>query len=173
MKGRNLLIPICFDRVGSRDIVPAWLYAEEMRVNGMSAADLVKRLETKVAAPREPGFSPMISPTLRTYMPNGEVGNINLPHYMYYGPNKAVDEVVTRFSPTHPFLSNDGAYGARQAYMIQALGAAEIAAINAEYAEMLQDLCDARADGAYCLDMSAIDTRLRTQLSAALQALGN
>ena len=53
--------------------------------------------------------------------------------------------------------------------MIHVLGPVAKAAINAEYKDMLQKLCDAGVDRAYCMD---IDTAgLRDQLTSALQSL--
>ena len=114
----------------------------------------------------------MISPILRTYGPDGEVGNLNLPHYMYYAPSIGNEDLGgIFFSPTHPFPDNHRVYGGKQAYIVQSLGVAEKAAINAEYRDMLQKLCDARTDRAYCMDFDSINSGLRDQLSGALQSL--
>ena len=167
----DLIIPMCFDRVGSKYIVPEWFYAEAQRAKGVSAADLLARLMTKVTAPPNPGVSPMISPILRIYFtPTCKVSNLNLPHYMYYAPNAGVEDLGgIYFSPTHPFIANQDVFDGKQAFMIHVLGPVAKAAINAEYKDMLQKLCDARVDRAYCMD---IDTAgLRDQLTWALQSL--
>ena len=170
----DLLIPICFDRIGSQHIAPAWFHAEAQRAQGVSAADLVEDLKGRVVAAPRPGVSPMISPILRTYAPGGDVTNLNLPHYMYYAPSAGSEDVGgIPFSPTHPFIANHGVYGAKQAFMIQLVGVAEKAAINAEYADMLQRLCDVRADRAYCMDLIAINAGLRDQLASTVQTISN
>ncbi len=168
----DLLIPICFDAEGSRSFVPAWFYAEEQRAKGMNAGDLAEALKSKVAAPKKPGVSTMISPFLRAYTPGGEVATLNVPHYMFYASNTVFEDLGgIQFSLTYPFPRNRGGADGKAAYMIQMLGAAETAAINAEYGEMLKRLCDTRADGAYCLDFDTINASLRAQLNAALKSL--
>ncbi len=168
----DLLIPICFDAEGSRSFAPAWLYAEEQRAKGMSARDLVVALKSKVTAPKKPGVSTMISPFLRAYTPDGMVATLNVPHYMFYASNTVFEDLGgIHFSPVYPFPRNRGGADGKAAYMIQMLGAAETAAINAEYAQMLKRLCDVRADGAYCLDFDTVNDSLRAQLNAALGAL--
>ena len=91
---------------------------------------------------------------------------------MYYAPSIGNEDLGgIFFSPTHPFPDNYRVYGGKQAYIVQSLGVAEKAAINAEYGEMLEKLCDARTDGAYCMDMESVNAGLRDQLSGALQSL--
>ncbi len=168
----DLLIPICFDAEGSRTLAPAWFYAEAQRAGGMSVDDLVEALKSKTVAPKKPGVSTMISPFLRAYTPGGDVATLNVPHFMFYASNSVFEDLgEIPFSLTYPFARNRGGADGKAAYMIQMLGAAERAAINAEYDAMLGRLCEARADGAYCLDFAAINAGLRDQLNAALNAL--
>ena len=149
-----------------------WIFAEAERASGVTATDLNAALQTRAAAAPRAGVAPMLSPFMRTFTGPGTVGNMNYPHYMYYAPgltNEAIAAVP--FSPVHAWIDNGQAFEGKNAYIIQPMGAVERAAINMEHKDLLDDLCASRADGAFCLDMTAVNGQLREQLQATLTAL--
>lgn len=168
----DILIPICFDATGSESIMPIWLHAESERAAGATAAELNESVKSVAAAAPRAGVAPMLSPILRTFTGPGTVGNINYPHYMYYAPGVTNDDIAAvPFSPTHAWIDNGQAFEGKNAYIIQAVGTSERAAINMEHKDLLEDLCAERTDGAFCMDMTTINSDLRAQLQATLTAL--
>lgn len=169
----DLLIPVCFDAVGSEHILPMWLHAEAERAKGTTAADLFDSLGSLASAAPRAGIAPMLSPLMRTFVGPGQVGNMNYPHYMYYAPGLTNEDIsAIPFGPVHTWVDNAGGFGGKHAYFIQPMGVAEKAAINAEHADLLQKLCDSREDGAFCLDMTAINAGIRADLEATMASLG-
>ena len=169
----DILIPICFDAVGSEHILPMWLHAEAERAKGTPAAEMFAGLDSLANAAPRAGVAPMLSPFMRTFVGPGQVGNMNYPHYMYYAPGITNEDIsAIPFGPVHTWVDNAAGFGGKQAYFIQPMGVVEKAAINAEHAELLQKLCASREDGAFCLDMDTINAGIRQQLEASMAALG-
>jgi len=161
----DLLMPICYDSVGSKYILPTWLLAEQLRAKGVAADQLLAKVKGKVLVPK-PGVSPMLSPILRTGNPGPEI--LNYPHYMFYAPGMNNKEVSgEEHSRVHHWVDNDYMFDAKNAYMMHAVGAAERAAINLEFKDLIEELCSIRKE--FCLDMKNVNSELRSELQSALK----
>jgi len=162
----DLLIPICYDAVGSKYILPTWLLAEELRAKGLPADKLLAAVKRKVVVPPKPGISPMLSPILRTGNPGPPI--LNYPHYMFYAPGMKNDEILgEEHSHVHHWVDNDYMFDARNAYLMHAVGVAERASINREFKDLIRDLCAIRKE--FCLDTKSVDSGLRAELQKALK----
>jgi hypothetical protein len=160
------LIPICYDAVGSKYILPTWLLAEKLRAEGVPASELLARIKGSVRVPPKPGVSPMLSPILRTGNPGPQI--LNYPHYMFYAPGMKNEDVSGEgHSRVHHWVDNDYMFDAKNAYMMHAVGAAERAAINLEFKDLIEQLCSIRKE--FCLDVKSVNDELRTELRGALK----
>src|SRR5215471_6878914 len=162
----DILIPICYDAVGSKYILPSWLLAEELRAKGLPADKLLAAVKRKVVVPPKPGISPMLSPIIRTGNPGPPI--LNYPHYMFYAPGMKNDEILgEEHSHVHHWVDNDYMFDARNAYLMHAVGVAERASINREFKDLIRDLCAIRKE--FCLDTKSVDSGLRAELQKALK----
>jgi hypothetical protein len=60
-------------------------------------------------------------------------------------------------------------FDAKNAYMMHAVGAAERAAINLEFKDLIKDLCSIRKE--FCLDLKSVNDELRTELQNGLKQI--
>ena len=142
----DILYPISFDRAGAKEQMRVFFDAAEMQARGTPPGELKKIIKDRYKtgyykAPERAGISYMLSPILRTYFnpeENDTAVTINYPHVMYYAPDVSkIDIGGGELGGSYPFLIMPGHHG----YLIQPIAAAEKAAINKEYEEMLARLC--------------------------------
>jgi len=151
----DLLIPISFNRAGTKAHMRVLLDIAEMQAKSMAPAELKRTINQRYKdgyykASELAGISYMLSPILRTYTnpedPNS-VSTMNLPHVMYNAPEISNDDVGGNIMEP-PFVMGPWRPGPHE-YIIQLLGVTERAVINKEYEEMLGRLCKIRAE--WCL----------------------
>lgn len=143
---KDLIYPLCFDPEGSKTIMPVSFNVARIRAEGkMTPAALHQEIMRKFKdgiyhSPARPGISYMLSPVTRLYGGPGsnETRLMNMPHYMFYGPNLTSKDFgggppLGRY----PYLINAGPH----AYMIMNVGEAEKAQINRESEDLIKDLC--------------------------------
>ena len=78
---------------------------------------------------------------MRTRAPDGQVRTMSGPHVMFYAPNVTENDIgaAAGASLKYPFLTTEGVN--EQTFIIQLMGDAERAAIEAAERELLNDLC--------------------------------
>ncbi|MCE5318440.1 MAG: hypothetical protein LLG04_13905 [Parachlamydia sp.] len=150
----DLLIPISFDSAGAKAQMQVLFDIAEMQAKSTSPEEVRKILKDRFQkgyykAPQRAGVSYMLSPILRTYQnpqKGDEVETVNFPHVMYYAPNITNKDIGSDAqNMMYPMVIGAGPH----AYIIQGLGSNEKAAINQEYATMLEKLC--KIKGVWCL----------------------
>jgi len=150
----DILYPISFDAAGAEAQMRVFFDAAEMQAQGISPRELKKIIKDRFEAgyykvPERVGISYMLSPILRTYFnpeENDKVITINFPHVMYYAPNVSNEDIGGgELGGMYPFVIMHGPHG----YFIQPVDLTERAAINKEYEEMLERLCQIKEE--WCL----------------------
>jgi hypothetical protein len=109
--------------------------------------EVERRYRTKTyRAPDKAGLSYMVGPVMRTAgPPDMKVHTMAMPHLMFYAPGitnediGATPDLRVPSSLQHPFIDMQG--NAEQSYIIQMLGAAELAKILADEKPLIDDLC--------------------------------
>jgi hypothetical protein len=150
----DLLVPICYDAAGVEAILPVRLELEALRAEGLSAEALRDTIagnyeSGKYRAPARAGYAPMLSPILVAHPANApEPRLLNYPHLMFYAPGVTMADIGGRrfADPAYPWVLVPGPHG----FIIQAVGAAEKAAINAEHKALTDALCALKA--LWCLE---------------------
>ena len=151
----DLLVPVCFDAIGTDSIMKAWFDVAELRAHGNSPTELFETIKEnydlkRYKEPGGPGYSPMISPILRTYGADAVVDSYNYPHYMFYAPHVSPEAVGS--IPAHaryPWVDQADYPAHAHAYIMYAAGAAEKAEINIEHKDLLKKPCEHRSE--YCM----------------------
>lgn len=170
----DILYPISFDEAGAKAQMRVFFDAAEMQAGGTPPGELKKIIKERYKtgyykAPERGGVSYMLSPILRTYLnpdQNGDVATNNVPHVMHYAPDVSNEDIGGAI-PTaeqmdymsrhghwpdshyqYPFVILHGPHG----FVVQFLGGTERAAINKEYEEMLERLCEIKEE--WCLPAS-------------------
>ena len=145
----DIYVPRCYDAAGSATYLNVLLDAEALRIRGMTAAalkaEIQRRYDTKrYRAPAKAGLSYMLSPVMRTWLPDQSVQTMSVPHVMYYAPGVTDKDIGARpgVSPGSPFIVREGT--SQQSFMLQSVGKTEAAAIVAAERALLQDLCTYR-----------------------------
>ena len=148
---KDLIYPLCFDPEGSKTIMPVSFDVARIRSEGkVSPAALHQEIMRKLKdgiyhSPARPGISFMLSPVTRLYGGPGsnETRLMNMPHYMFYGPNLTSKDFGggPPLGP-YPYLINAGPH----AYMILNVGEAEKTQINRESQDLIRDLCAYRSN---------------------------
>ena len=151
---KDILYPIGFDAAGATAQLQVFLDIAKAQAGGMPPGKLKQLIQERYRTgyyhpPARAGIAYMLSPILRSYLnpeSTDEVGTWSIPHVMYYAPGVSPAEIGAG-SPggMYPFILFHGLHG----YMVQLLGKAERAAIDAEYAGMLKRLCG--LNGEWCL----------------------
>lgn len=160
----DILVPIAFDDAGSRAHMQVYFDMAELRAAGITAEEMknivTRRYDTGYyRAPDRAGISYMLAPVVRTYADPEKSDLVltwNVPHYMFYAPGVTNEEIGGKFLSEYPYVlsRSPGPHG----YIIQFVGQAEKEAINEEYAEMIDRLCEVR--DVYCLpDQTAVAAR--------------
>jgi hypothetical protein len=140
----DIFWPVCYDAEGSRTLLQDYIYAAELRAQGMDAKQVsekvTKRFGTSASPnPSRSGVSYMIAPLMRGYTHGPEPATMNMPHYMFYAPNvKNKDIGGNSFGP-YPFILSMSP--GRDDYIILLVGEAEKAKILLESKDLLTELC--------------------------------
>lgn len=145
----DIYVPRCYDAAGSATYLKVLMDAEALRIGGMTApalkAEIERRYDTKrYRAPDKAGLSYMVSPVMRTWLPDRTVRTMSVPHVMFYAPGVTDEDIGALPSSTqrYPFIVREG-IGA-QSFMLQSVGKAEAAAIVAAESALLEELCTYR-----------------------------
>jgi hypothetical protein len=108
--------PTCYDAEGSRTLLLADLYGEELRSKGTSEADIKTNIangykDGRFKAPSKPGVEYMLSSDNRLG-PTASGGTVNFPgHFMFYAPYLTGKDLG--YDSTAPFLVQPGMPSAR------------------------------------------------------------
>jgi hypothetical protein len=142
----DIYVARCFDAAGARTYLQVLLDAEAMRIQGVNAAALKAEIETRYKhkrykTPDRAGLSYMLSPVMRTRMPDGQVHTMRGPHVMFYAPNVTEKDIgaVAGAPLKYPFITTEGV--TEQTFIIQLAGDTERAAIEAAESDLIKDLC--------------------------------
>jgi hypothetical protein len=145
----DIYVPRCFDAAGARTYLKVLIDAEALRIQGMKPDALKGEIEQRYRSKRykapAAGVSYMLSPLMRTWMPDDKVHTLSGPHVMFYAPNVTAADIGTPAgaSTKYPFVTEEGV--AEQTFIIQLIGDTERAAIVAEAKPLLDELCAYRA----------------------------
>jgi hypothetical protein len=140
--------PVCYDAEGSKTLLQDYVYAAELRAQGMDAAEVYRQVTKRFGSPSSPnpnrvGISYMIAPLMRGFTAAAQPVTMNMPHYMFYAPNlKDKDIGGNGFSQQYPFAlsMNPG----RDDYIILLVGETEKAKILRDSKDLLDELCSYR-----------------------------
>ncbi len=149
----DVLVPISFDRAGSKAHMKVLFDVAEMQAKGTLVSELKKVINDRYKtgyykAPERAGVSYMLSPVLRTYtdpIEGDKVVTMNIPHYMFHAPHITNEDIGGKSGSQYPFVLSPGPHG----YIIQIVGLTEKAVINKEYEEMIAKLCEFKKE--FCL----------------------
>lgn len=164
----DILYPVSFDSAGAKANMRVFFDVAEMQAKGTRPGDLKRLIQERYKtgyykAPDRAGCSYMLSPILRSYVNPDESDSVvtaSVPHVMCYAPNVSTKEIGVTPTPEqlrdfsryghwretpNPFVIHSGPHG----YMVHVRGVAERAAIDKEYAGMLERLCKIKK--AWCL----------------------
>jgi hypothetical protein len=142
----DIYVPRCYDAVGSATYLKVLMDAEALRIRGMTApalkAEIERRYETKrYRPPAKAGVSYMLSPVMRTHLPDQTVRTMSVPHVMFYAPDVTDKDIgaLPNLSRGNPFIVREGV--SAQSFMLQSVGKAEAAAIAASESALINELC--------------------------------
>lgn len=164
----DILYPVSFDNAGTQAGMQDFFDIAKLQAQGTPPEQLKKLIQERYKAgyykpPKAAGCSYMLSPILRTYAnPDADdtVVTASVPHIMCYAPNVATKDIGVLPTPDqlhqftqhghwsvtpYPFVIHQGPHG----YMVHIRAAADRAAIDASYKEMLARLCILK--DAWCL----------------------
>ncbi|HUR32547.1 MAG TPA: hypothetical protein VM032_02050 [Vicinamibacterales bacterium] len=146
----DIYVPRCYDAAGSATYLKVLIDAEVLRIRGMAPPALKVEIERRYAAkryraPEKAGLSYMLSPVMRTWLPDRTVRTMSVPHVMFYAPGVTDKDIgaLPNLSQGYPFIVREGI--SAQSFMLQSVGKAEAAAIVAAERALLQELCTYRA----------------------------
>jgi len=145
----DVYVPRCYDAAGSATYLRVLMDAEALRIRGMTPpalkAEIERRYDMKrYRAPEKAGLSYMLSPVMRTWLPDGTVHTMSVPHVMFYAPGVTDEDIgaLPNVARGYPFIIREGV--SAQSFMLQSVGKAEAAAIVAAERALLHDLCTYR-----------------------------
>lgn len=149
----DIIVPIAFDAAGAESIMPVHFDIARMQASGTPPGALKRAIKLKYErgdyrAPDRPGVSYMLAPVMRAYANPDESAQLvttNLPHYMFYAPGIS-NEDIAGLPGEHPFVINTGPHG----FIIAPVGRAEREAINTEYSELIERLCE--HESVFCIE---------------------
>ncbi len=141
----DLIIPICYDKVGTEAILPSRFDIEAARAEGVSKPEILKMIKAglksgKYKAPERSGVAPMLSSVFRVFPGPGkkEPVMLNYPHLMFYAPDVEQADIGGRpMDPVYPWIIDQGPH----ALIIQPMGAAERTKLNQEHQALMDDFC--------------------------------
>jgi hypothetical protein len=148
------LYPISFDSAGAKAHMQVFLDAAQAQAKGMPANELKKLMQERFKTgyykpPARAGISYMLAPIMRTYddpETNPKMSTASHPHVMYFAPNVSGRDIGSgELGGMYPHIIMPGPHG----LIVQALDTKEKAAINKQYAALVQKLCKLKQ--AWCL----------------------
>jgi hypothetical protein len=151
---RDVLYPIGFDAAGATSHMRVFFDAAQAQGKGMPADELKKLIQDRFKTghykpPARAGLSYMLAPIMRTYddpETSPKMSTASHPHVMYYAPNVSGKDIGSgELGGVYPHIIMPGPHG----LIVQALDTKEKAAINKQYAGLLQRLCKLKQ--AWCL----------------------
>jgi hypothetical protein len=139
--------PVCFDTEGSKTLLQDYIFAAELRAQGMDAKqvhdEVTKRFGTAAYPnPARAGVAYMIAPVMRGFVKGPEPATMNMPHYMFYAPGVTDADIGGKPFSLYPFMLKMSP--GRDDVIIVLVGQTEKAAILAESKDLLTDLCSYR-----------------------------
>jgi len=145
----DIYVPRCYDAAGSATYLAVLIDAEALRIHGTTPAALKAKIERRYATkryrvPEKAGLSYMVSPVMRTWLPDRTVHTMSVPHVMFYAPGVTDKDIGAHpdVSQGYPFIVREGL--SVQSFMLQSVGKAEAAAIVTAESALLHDLCTYR-----------------------------
>lgn len=147
---RDQLIPIAYDRVGTRHHMKPFIDIERMRTVGVSPEEAKRQLRKRFkdgtyTAPTKGGMSYMLAPILRAYAApaqSSEVVTYSNPHYMSYAPY-VVTKDLGQMDPHYRAgtLDHGGRNTGPHGYLYFMVQQDQVDAIRAKHADLLDRLC--------------------------------
>jgi hypothetical protein len=139
--------PVCYDAEGSKTLLRDYIYAAELRAQGMDAKQVhfegTKRFGTPgYSNPARTGIAYMIAPVMRGFTNTTEPVTMNMPHYMFYAPNVTDADIGGEPFSHYPFMLSMSP--GRDNVIILLVGETEKAAILSESGDLLTELCSYR-----------------------------
>ena len=139
---------VCFDAEGSKTLLQDYLYAAELRAQGMDSKEVhlavAKKFGTKdYPNPERTGVAYMIAPVMRGWTDRTEPVTMNMPHYMFYAPGVTDADIGGKPFSRYPFMLRMSP--GRDDVIILLVGEAETASILSESKDLLSDLCSYRS----------------------------
>jgi hypothetical protein len=154
--------PVCYDAEGSKTLLQDYIYAAELRAQGMEArqvhTEVTKRFGTAAYPnPARAGIAYMLAPIMRTFGDSKVVDpfTMNMPHYMFYAPNVKNEDIGGKPFSQYPFVLSMSP--GRDDVIILFAGETEKAKILSESKELLNELCSYR-------DFLCTNEKSRTQM---------
>jgi len=111
----DIYVPRCYDAAGSATYLTVLMDAEALRIRGMTPPALKAEIERRYVArryrvPEKAGLSYMVSPVMRTWLPDGTVHTMSVPHVMFYAPGVTDADIgaLPNASRGYPFIVREG-----------------------------------------------------------------
>jgi hypothetical protein len=141
----DIFWPVCYDKEGAKTLLQDYLYAAELRAQGMDSKqvhrEVTKRLGTTAYPnPARTGVSYMLAPLMRGF-PGPRT--MNMPHYMFYAPGVTDEDIGGKPYSHYPFILTMGP--GRDDVIILLAGETEKAEILAQSEHLQAELCSYRA----------------------------
>lgn len=107
------IAPLCYDAEGSATTLLVGLYREELRVAGISQAEIKRRIDAgykagKFKVPRKPGLAYMLSTQNKVYDLSQEKLIAAPPHLMFYAPYAKAEDLGGFIGVHMPFILSEG-----------------------------------------------------------------
>jgi hypothetical protein len=141
--------PVCYDAEGSNTLLQDYMYAAELRAQGMEAKQVHVEVTKRFGAPAYPnparaGIAYMLAPIMRTFGDSKVVDpfTMNMPHYMFYAPNVKNADIGGKPFSQYPFMLSMSP--GRDDVIILFAGETEKAKILLESKDLLAELCTYR-----------------------------
>jgi hypothetical protein len=140
------LYPISFDSAGAKAHMQVFLDAAQAQAKGMPPNELKALMQERFKTghykpPARAGISYMLAPIMRTYddpETSPKMSTASHPHVMYFAPNVSGKDIGSgELGGMYPHIIMPGPHG----LIVQALDTKEKAAINKQYAALVQKLC--------------------------------
>ena len=158
----DIFWPVCYDAEGSKTLLQDYIYAAELRAQGMEAKqvhiEVVKRFGTAAYSnPSRVGIAYMLAPIMRTFGDSkvADPFTMNMPHYMFYAPNVKNADIGGKPFSQYPFILSMSP--GRDDVIIMFVGEMEKARILSESKDLLTELCSYR-------DFLCTNEKTRTQM---------
>jgi hypothetical protein len=141
--------PVCYDAEGSKTLLQDYMYAAELRAQGMEARQVHAEVTKRFGNPAYPnparaGVAYMLAPIMRTFGDSKvpDPFTMNMPHYMFYAPNVKDADIGGKPFSHYPFMLSMSP--GRDDVIILLAGETEKAEILSESKDLLTDLCSYR-----------------------------